>query len=221
MSSWVALNMPRLYILPLEILFLFCIELFSKVLQRKFDLITFQAAEFSHSVEYPPVLHSVLTQIPIMISLQVLKHQDWSSHLWSNQSFHLLGLPVFAQICSIEIQKSTHAWVSFFFPPSNRSLGSCWSIHSSDGLHSCPPLASSGHTGLFLLLKGAKLIPISGALPQILLSPETSTHWHLKSWVLAIHLKCYFLVEVSSGYPTWISIPLSCTLSDLSLVFSL
>lgn len=129
----------HLYILLLEILFLFHIELFWKILQRKFDLITFKqqsCGKFTTkilTVFLPSSVRVLSTHQyyllhplrPHDVRLQVWEHQDWSSHLWSNQSFHLWMLSVFAQICSIEIQKSVHGRASFFSSPCNRSVGSC------------------------------------------------------------------------------------------------
>ena len=85
---------------------------------------------------------------PDDVRLQVWGPQDWSSHLWSNQSFHLWVLPVFAQIYDIEIQKSVCGGASFFSSPCTGQLVHAHSIHKSDGSHSFLTLASSRHTRL-------------------------------------------------------------------------
>lgn len=87
------------------------------------------------------------------------------------------------------------------------------SIHNSDGPHSFLTLASSRHTRLSVAERYQAHTHLRGLCPRY--------SFNLKQVPTDLWRGQCFLAEVFSGYLTWISFPLGCTLSDLSLVFSL
>lgn len=103
------LSMPHLYILLLEILFLFSIELFWRVLQKEFNVhnhiqatkslavycqhLVCLLVELSNRIQYPPTTAQFSHQITMIMS-----YRHWSIRIGAatdGPSFHLLMLPVF------------------------------------------------------------------------------------------------------------------------------
>ena len=77
-------------------------------------------AKFSRGVEYPPILLAAPTQT-LMMSGYRCGNIRIGAAIYDQTNL----CSVFAQMCSIEIQKSVHGRASFFSSPCNRSVGSC------------------------------------------------------------------------------------------------
>ena len=219
--------MLHLCTLLLEILFLFHSELFWKMLQRKFDSITFKQLNCGKFT-------TKISTVFLPSSVGVLStHQDYLLHPPRPRWCQATGVgtsgleqpfmiqPVFSSVSASSLCPDIRYWNSkvslwwsiLFLFPMHRSVGSC-SFHPREWWFTLLPD--------FSILQTHQTVycwKVPSSFPSQGLCPIYS--FNLKQVPTNLWRGQCFLTEVFPGYLTRISIPLSCALSDLSLVFSL